>query len=69
MIHLGIFGKYLRGLFYIYMPACIFGIYVPACIFGGGGSTKSLDFDSLSEKNAFPKGKNYKVSVNLTDLA
>ena len=52
MIHLGIFGKYLRGLFYIYMPACVFG---------GGGSTKSLDFDSLSEKNAFPKGKNYKV--------
>lgn len=60
MIHLGIFGKYLRGLVYIYMPACIFG---------GGGSTKSKDFDSLSEKHASRREKTTKFSVNLTDLA
>jgi len=56
MSYLGIFGKYLRGLFYI---------YTHACVFAGGGLQSLLDFDSLAKKNAFSLKKTTKFSVNL----
>ena len=57
MSYLGIFCKFSRGLFYIYICMHAF--------FAGRVCYKVKDFDSLAKKNAFSLKKTTNFSVNL----